>query len=290
MSTVTPITHKIANKTLSAQLSDTVAAIVSAYSAAPKVAVILGSGLGGFAEQLPTPTALKYSDLPHFPKQVGDGVSGHKGQLLLSPWKDSHIVCLQGRFHYYEGYDSHAVTYPIRLLKALGVETLIVTNAAGGINPQFRAGDLMLINDHLNLTGRNPLIGPNDDTIGPRFPDMTEAYSLDLKEKAKAIAAQHNIPLQQGVYAGLLGPCYETPAEVKMLQGLGADAVGMSTVAEVITARHAGLNIVGISCITNAAAAEGNEALNHQEVLDAGRAASQRFETLVSQLIDAIAD
>lgn len=281
----------VLSPTTSSHLADTVAAVTSIYPERPSIGIILGSGLGGFASQLTSPVAVPYGELPHFPKQVGDGVSGHKGQLLLAPWQaDSghdlgHIACLQGRFHYYEGYDSAAVTYPIRLLKALGVKTLIVTNAAGGINPNFAAGDLMLITDHLNLTGRNPLVGPNDDTMGPRFPDMTEAYSSDLRDKALAVAKTHDIPLKQGIYAGLLGPCYETPAEVRMLRGLGADAVGMSTVSEVITARHAGMTVVGLSCITNAAAAEGNEALNHTEVLETGKHASQRFETLVGGLL-----
>lgn len=249
----------------------------------PTIGVILGSGLGGFVDALPNPTVLPYADLPNFPEST---VAGHSGQLAVSTLESGQtIACLQGRFHYYEGHGHNAVAYPVRTLKALGVETLIVTNAAGGINNQFNPGDLMCITDHINFMGRNPMEGPNNDSLGARFFDMADAYNSDLRSTLMQTANSLDIQLHEGVYAGVLGPCYETPAEINMLKTLGAHAVGMSTVPEVIVANHCGLKSVGVSCITNMAAGIAEHQLNHEEVLETGKQAAERFNTLLQQFI-----
>lgn len=252
----------------------------------PSIGIILGSGLGGFVDALPSPQLFKYADLPHFPQST---VSGHSGQLAISTLENgSTIACLQGRFHYYEGHGHQAVAYPVRTLKALGVHTLIVTNAAGGINSEFQAGDLMCITDHINMMGRNPMEGPNNDELGPRFFDMANAYNKDLRRTLMDTASTLNIDLKEGVYAGVLGPCYETPAEIRALKTLGADAVGMSTVPEVIVASHCGIKSVGISCITNMAAGIATHSLNHEEVLETGQQAAQKFNQLLTTLINTL--
>ena len=227
-----------------------------------KIAVVLGSGLGGFSDALTRPQYLPYSQIPNFPVST---VEGHFGQFVHGFIGETPVLLMQGRVHRYEGYSAQQVVFPIRTLKNWGIEKLILTNAAGGINSEFDVGDLMLITDHLNLTGDSPLVGPNDSKLGVRFVDMTEAYSKRLIQLAKSI--QPN--LREGIYAGLLGPCYETPAEVRMLKTLGADAVGMSTVPEVIVGRHCGLRIAGLSCITNAAAGLGgaSQVVSAEEVL-----------------------
>lgn len=249
----------------------------------PTVGVILGSGLGGFVDALPNPQIFKYADLPHFPQST---VSGHSGQLAIATLENGPtIACLQGRFHYYEGHGHDAVAYPVRALKALGVKTLVVTNAAGGINTSFKPGDLMCITDHINLMGRNPLEGPNNEALGPRFFDMANAYNRDLRATLMQTATSLGIDLKEGVYAGVLGPCYETPAEIKAFKTLGGDAVGMSTVPEVIVANHCGLNTVGISCITNMAAGIATHSLNHDEVLETGRDAATQFNQLLTHFI-----
>ncbi len=250
-------------------------------------AVILGSGLGEFADGLQNVHYVNYADIPHFHQPT---ISGHAGRLAIGEIAPGFpIACMQGRFHYYEGHDLNTVVFPTRVLKALGAEFLIVTNAAGGVNTQFPPGTLMLIEDHLNLTGTNPLIGPNPEFLGPRFLDMTQAYDSKLRQMAQEVAAHHTITLESGVYAGLSGPTYETPAEVRMLRTLGADAVGMSTVPEVIVANHMGIKVLGISCITNAAAGITGEKLNHQEVMDTAEQTKQRFVTLLSGLLNQLA-
>lgn len=251
------------------------------------VAVVLGSGLGELPEALLSKNtgclSVPYSDIPGFQSVA---VDGHKGQLLLLKLLGKWTAFLQGRFHYYEGHSMEQVVFPVRVLKILGATTLMLTNAAGGINPDFSAGDLMLISDHLNLMGDNPLRGKNDALLGARFPDMSEAYTPTLRKKMHQFAAQHKIDLKEGVYAGMSGPCYETPAEVRMLKALGADAVGMSTVPEVIAARHMGMNVLGLSCITNAAAGVKEGAiLSHNEVIDTAHDASRRLWTLITHML-----
>ncbi|MGM1046031.1 purine-nucleoside phosphorylase [Paenibacillus uliginis N3/975] len=248
----------------------------------PEVGLILGSGLGVLADLLEDTVSIPYSDIPHFPVST---VEGHEGELLLGKIQDRPVVLMKGRFHMYEGYGPELTAFPVRVMKQLGVKSLLVTNAAGGINTSFEPGDLMLITDHLNMTGRNPLIGPNDPALGVRFPDMSEAYSRRLRKLALETAESQGITLQQGVYAGLLGPTYETPAEIVMLRTLGADAVGMSTVSEVIVARHSGLEVLGISCISNMAAGILDQPLSHDEVMETAEKVREKFLGLVMAVI-----
>ena len=231
----------------------------------PKIGLVLGSGLGVLAEQMTRAVKIPYRDIPSFPIST---VPGHAGQLVLGKLGGNDVVTMQGRFHYYEGYALSEVTFPVRVMHELGVETVIVTNAAGGINESFESGDLMLIRDHINFTFRNPLIGRNQPEWGPRFPDMSEAYDRSLRKLAREVASEQGIRLQEGVYAGVTGPSYETPAEIRMLRTLGGDAVGMSTVPEVIVARHMGMRVLGISCITNMAAGVLDQPLSHEEVME----------------------
>ena len=247
------------------------------------IAVVLGSGLGDYVDALENAKAVDYRDIPHFPVST---VSGHKGRWYTGTLHGRRVCMMQGRFHAYEGYDLSDVTMPIRVMQRLGVSTVILTNAAGGVNLAYQAGDLMLINDFLNLTGKNPLIGPNIDEYGPRFPDMTYALDRDLKALALATADRLNIPLQQGVYCWLNGPTYETPAEIRMTRILGADAVGMSTVPEIIVARHSGMKTVGISCITNMAAGVLDQPLNHAEVMEMGNKVKGTFRALLDAMIE----
>lgn len=231
----------------------------------PELGLILGSGLGQVAEEIEDQLVIPYQDIPHMPVST---VSGHAGQLVMGYWCGHPVVCFQGRFHYYEGYGMKEVTFPVRLLAALGAKYLIVTNAAGGINPDLNPGDLMLITDHINFMGTNPLIGPNDPDLGPRFSSMTTAYDRDLATLAQEVAAKEGIKLKQGIYIGVTGPSFETPAELKAFAFWGADAVGMSTVPEVIVARHADLRVLAISVITNTARGEAHEVAQHGQVLD----------------------
>ena len=248
----------------------------------PRIALILGSGLGAIADTFDDRVAISYEDLPGMPRST---VAGHAGQLVLGRLGGVPLVAMQGRVHLYEGHDPAVIANGVHLMRALGASVLIVTNAAGGLNPDFTPGDLMLITDQLNLTGKSPLVGPNDESIGPRFPDMGEAYTPALRATAREAAAEVNVALREGVYAGVLGPQYESPAEVRMLRMLGGDAVGMSTVLEVIAARHAGLRVVGISCITNAAAGLADEVLDHADVERVAKEARARFGGLVRALV-----
>ena len=268
---------------MSSFLETCVAAIrAKAPGAAPKLGIILGSGLGAFADALSGSVAIPYSELPHFPQS---SVPGHAGRLVVGALAGEPIVAMQGRVHFYEGYSAHEVAFPARVLCALGVKTLVVTNAAGGINLGFQVGDLMAITDHLNLAGYNPLIGPNDDKLGPRFPDMSHAYDPKLRELLMKSAATEGVKLQQGVYACLSGPSYETPAEIRMLRTLGADAVGMSTVPEVIAAAHMGVKVAGISCITNLAAGIGQHKLSHDEVAEVASRVRGTFQKLLERFL-----
>ncbi len=247
----------------------------------PEVGLVLGSGLGDMVDEIEDAIRIPYEEIPDFPVST---VAGHAGALVYGNLKDHKVIALQGRFHYYEGYDIQKVTYPIRIFNELGVKQLIVTNACGGVNENFKPGDLMIINDHINLTGVNPLIGSNVESHGPRFVDMTQAYSPRTKEILYAIAAEEGYQLQEGVYTWFTGPTYETPAEIKMTRVIGGDAVGMSTVPEVIVANHCGIEVTGISCITNLAAGM-QASLNHQEVIEVTQAQKPRFKHLVSQLV-----
>lgn len=266
------------------QLAATVA-YISTHSPykKPKGVVILGSGLGAFAETLKEPCFIDYKDIPHFQKP---SVEGHAGRLVfgeIAP--DFPVVCMQGRFHYYEGHSMNSVVFPLRVLRQMGAEFLVVTNAAGGINLGFKPGTLMLIEDHLNLMGNNPLIGPNISDLGPRFPDLSEAYSAELRQLAHQVSVERQIDMARGVYAAVTGPTYETPAEVRMLRGLGADAVGMSTVPEVIAANHMGMAVLGISCITNLAAGLSGQKLSHSEVMETAEQTRQRFMDLLGGVL-----
>jgi purine-nucleoside phosphorylase len=248
----------------------------------PEIGLILGSGLGVLADLIEEPVTISYDEIPHFPVST---VEGHASELIVGRIKDKPVLIMKGRFHLYEGYAVDVVSFPVRVMKALGISKLIVTNAAGGINTDYQPGDLMLIQDHINFTARNPLIGPNENELGARFPDMSEAYSKRLRGIAKQIGLDQEIPMQEGVYVGLLGPTYETPAEIRMLRILGADAVGMSTVPEVIVARHAGIEVLGISCISNMAAGILDQPLSHEEVMETTERVKEKFLNLILAII-----
>ena len=234
----------------------------------PSVGVVLGSGLGAFADELTERTDIPYGDIPGWP---GSTAVGHAGKLTVGKLGSLTVAVMAGRAHLYEGYSPAQVTYGVRVLGSIGVRSMVFTNAAGGINLQLERGGLVLISDHINLQGSNPLAGPNDDSLGPRFPDMSEAYWRDYRETAKLVAAELCIPMPEGVYAAMLGPSYETPAEIRYLRAIGADVVGMSTVPEVIVAHHMGIKVLGISCVTNMAAGIiPQQKINHEEVLETG--------------------
>jgi len=263
-------------------IQEAAAYIQSKISETPEVGLILGSGLGVLAELVEQPVTIAYGDIPHFPVST---VEGHAGELLIGKIAGRTVAMMKGRFHMYEGYGPELTAFPVRVMKAIGVSKLLVTNAAGGINTSYKPGDLMLISDHLNMTGRNPLIGANDNRLGVRFPDMSQAYSPQLRQKAKDVAASQGVELQEGVYVGFLGPNYETPAEIRMLRVLGGDAVGMSTVSEVIVAQHAGMEVLGISCISNMAAGILDQPLSHDEVMETAELVRDQFLKLVIGII-----
>ncbi len=259
--------------------------ILTRTARTPRIAVILGSGLGAFADSLQNSISIDYGELDGFPRPT---VAGHSGKLVLGEHAGRDVLVMAGRFHYYEGHSLDAVGFPIRVLRQLGIRYLLVTNSAGGINPAFNVGDLMVIEDHLNLIGANPLYGPNADAFGPRFPDMTQAYDPAIRACMETAAAARGFKLQHGVYAGLSGPTYETPAEIRMLRVLGADSVGMSTVPEVTVARHSGIRVGGISCISNKAAGMGDEELDHSHVATAAQAVAGDFIGLLGGTIEAM--
>jgi len=251
----------------------------------PQVGLILGSGLGAFADSFEKPVSIDYGDIPHFPRSH---VVGHKGRLVLGTRSGASCVAMQGRVHMYEGHTAATAAFPARVLVALGAKVIIVTNAAGGLNPAWMPGTLMLIRDHIDMMHDHALRGPNDERLGPRFPDMTHAYAPELRALVKEVAASANIQLQEGVYVAMPGPCYETPAEVKMLRGLGADATGMSTVPEVCVARHMSARVIGISCITNQAAGITGNALSHEEVTETATRVRATFEGLLDRILGAL--
>jgi len=255
--------------------------IKSKIKSHPDIGLILGTGLGGLAQAIQNPTSIPYLELPDWPVST---VMGHTGQLVIGELEGQSVLAMQGRAHFYEGYSMQQVTLPVRVMQRLGIKILIVTNAAGGIHPDFVAGDVMLITDNLNLagmTGLNPLIGPNLDELGPRFPDMSQAYDRQLCDLARKISREGNLVLREGVYAGLSGPSFESPADLRFLRMAGADAVGMSTTSEVIVARHGGTRVLGFSGISNKASLDGNSITSHEEVLDAGRVIVPKLETLI---------
>ncbi len=247
----------------------------------PEIGIILGSGLGELADEY-CDTAISYSDIPGFEAST---VSGHKGRLVFAEINSKNVMMMQGRFHFYEGHSIQKVVFPVKVMKKLGVKTLIVTNAAGGVNPDFKPSDLMIITDHINHMGVNPLIGLNDDSMGKRFPDMSEVYTQKYVKLAENIGKSLGIDLQKGVYMAFTGPSYETPAEVKMARVIGADAVGMSTVPEAVTACWAGMNVIGLSCICNSAAGVSTVGLSHEDVIKAANDAKDKFKKLVKEII-----
>jgi purine-nucleoside phosphorylase len=270
-----------------ARLDALEAAVRSRTDLVPELGIVLGSGLGDLANELSDPVAIPFADLPGWPAATAPG---HVGRLLLGQLEGRPVVMLQGRFHLYEGNDPGLVVQPVLLFRRLGAKAVVLTNAAGGLDPTFRPGTLMLITDHINLTGRNPLTGPNADGVGPRFQDLTEAWSPRLRAQLAAAAAAESVDVAEGIYVGLTGPTYETPAEVRMLASLGGHAVGMSTVLECIAARWTGLEVCGISLVTNAGAGYSGEPLTHEEVLEAGREAGPRMVRLVRRFVRDLAD
>ena len=269
------------------QLTSAVAAVRARTAHAPTIGLVLGSGLGDFAERLEHRAHIDYGDIPGFPVS---SVHGHAGRLVLGRLAGAHIVAMQGRVHYYEGHPLDRVTFPIRVLVGLGAQTLIITNAAGGINRAYQPGDLVLLRDHLNLFPGSPLRGENDERLGVRFPDMTEAYDGKLRELARDVGRKMGLELAEGVYAGSQGPAYETPAEVRMLAALGADLAGMSTVPEVLVARHMGARVLGISCVTNLAAGMSGQPLSHDEVTETATRVRQTFATLLEGILMRLAE
>jgi len=264
------------------QISQAVAFIREKSRVTPQTGVVLGSGLGEFADTLVEKTVIEYADIPHFRKV---SVSGHAGRLILGRIGTSFVAVLQGRYHYYEGHDIGDVVFPVRVLAALGIRSLLLTNAAGGIGNELQPGDLVIIRDHINLMGVNPLRGRNDERLGPRFPDMSAVYDPDFQEVIADAQRGLGLTVKKGVYAGLIGPSYETPAEIRMLKTLGADTVGMSTVPEAICARHMGVRVAGISCVTNLAAGISKQPLNHAEVTETAERVKKDFTRLLNLVI-----
>jgi purine-nucleoside phosphorylase len=271
--------------TILQQIEETVKAIRAVYAGTPKAGIVLGSGLGNLTSEIVVEKEIAYTDIPHFPVST---VEGHQGKLIFGQISGKRVVILSGRFHYYEGYTPAQVVYPIRVLKFLGVETLLLSNAAGGMNAAFRVGDLMIIKDHISFFVVNPLLGKNELLLGPRFPDMSEPYDRTLIQRAKGIAANLKIAVHEGVYAGVTGPTFETRAEYKLLHIAGGDAVGMSTVQEVIAARHLGLSVFAMSVITDLGIREEDNVITHEEVLQAAAAAEPKLTALFKGIIETL--
>lgn len=267
---------------LVAQLAEAAAFVRSRSPLAPRVGLVLGSGLGEFAKSLDDPVAIPYGEIPHFARSTA---VGHRGELVLGTARGVPVAVMAGRVHLYEGYPVSQVVFPVRMLARMGVDALVLTNAAGSVNVDFRPGELVVLSDHVNLTGTNPLIGPNEDELGPRFPDMSDAYDADLRKVATQACADAGVPARSGVYLGLLGPSYETPAEIRMARALGADVVGMSTVLEVIAARHMGVRCVGLSCVTNMAAGVLPQKIDHREVLEVGERVKQGLIDVLGRIV-----
>lgn len=275
----------ISEKEYAEKLSEAKDYIKEKVNILPELGIILGSGLGGFAQIIEDKVTIPYGDIPNFPVST---VEGHKGQLVFGKVQGKPIVAMQGRFHYYEGYNMKEVTFPVRVMQALGIKGLIVTNAAGGINSTFHPGDLILIKDHINMMGDNPLRGANLSDFGPRFPDMSQAYDPEWRKKALTLAQELGISSQEGIYAAMSGPSYESPAEIRFLRTVGADLVGMSTAPEVIVANHGGMRVLGISCVTNMAAGILDQRLSHAEVMETAERIEKQFVRFVEALVKAL--
>ncbi|QVL33169.1 purine-nucleoside phosphorylase [Telmatocola sphagniphila] len=269
--------------TLSEQIATATTAIRKQWSGQPKIGIILGTGLGALTQDIQQDVVIPYADLPHFPHST---VLGHKGQLVCGKIAGHSVVVMDGRFHFYEGYRLQQITFPVRVMKALGCEILLVSNACGGLNPQFSKGDIMLIEDHINLMGDNPLIGPNDDKLGDRFPDMSEPYDRNLLALAKEVSREVKIPVQQGVYVAVAGPNLETRAEYRFLRTIGADVVGMSTVPEVIVAVHSKMRCLGFSIVTDMCLPDALHAVSHEEIIAVANEAEKKLRTLVHSIIE----
>jgi purine-nucleoside phosphorylase len=263
------------------QIDKAADAIRKRTSYRPRVGLILGSGLNGLADSVQKAAVIPYGELPNWPVST---VQGHAGRLVIGDLEGQTALVMQGRIHFYEGYSMSQITLPVRVMLRLGLEMMLVTNAAGGVNPEFTPGDVMLITDNLNLVammGGNPLMGPNIDELGPRFPDMSQAYDRNLMNLARQVASSENIPLREGIYCALSGPSFEGPADLRFLRGIGADAVGMSTVPEVIVARHGGMRVLGLSGISNKANLDGSTATTHEEVIEAGKVITPKIEKII---------
>lgn len=270
---------------LTEQLAETTAYIQKQVSLTPEAGIVLGSGLGGLVNEMTIIKEIDYSDIPHFPVST---VEGHHGKLIFGDMGGRKVVCMAGRFHFYEGYSAAAVAYPIRVMKALGIGTLLISNAAGGVNPGFKVGDIMIIEDHISFFVTNPLLGKNEEELGTRFPDMSEPYKKDLIAKAEAIASKLGITVKKGVYCGVTGPTFETRAEYKLIHRLGGDAVGMSTVQEVIAGVHAGLPVFAMSVITDIGIREEENIITHEEVLQAAKDAAPRLTRIFREMVTAL--
>jgi purine-nucleoside phosphorylase len=271
---------------LMTQLNETASFIKSKINSTANTAIILGSGLGNLSKEIQIDFAIEYHEIPHFPVST---VEGHKGRLILGTLNGKKVWVMEGRFHFYEGYQAEQVVYPIRVLSLLGVQNLLLSNAAGGVNPNYHVGDLMIIKDHISLFTINPLIGKNEETLGTRFPDMSEPYSFTFIEKAKAIAAANQIKVHEGVYVGVTGPTFETKAEYKLIKNVGGDVVGMSTVQETIAAVHCGMKVFAMSVVTDLGIREDNNVITHEEVLAAAHAAEPKLTIIFSALLKEIA-
>ena len=279
------MTEQVASTGLYERAEHAARIIRSRTTETPRIAIVLGSGLGGFAEDFEESVAIPYEDVPGFSRSTAEG---HAGRLVIGKIEQVPLLAMQGRVHFYEGYSLEQVTFPIRTFKLLGIKTLVLTNAAGGVNVQLTQGALMVLSDHINLMGDNPLRGPNDPRFGPRFPDMTSAYSAELQEIAVEEGRSLGVEIRRGVYAALAGPSYETPSEIHLLRTLGADAVGMSTVPEVIVARQMNIEVLGISCITNMAAGISDEPINHEEVMATGDRVRETFTQLLRRVVSRV--
>ncbi|MEI2738194.1 MAG: purine-nucleoside phosphorylase [Chitinophagaceae bacterium] len=267
------------------QFSETVKFLQKQYKGIPTVGIVLGSGLGKFTEEIMVEKEVAYEDIPHFPVST---VEGHKGKLIFGKLNGKTVVAMAGRFHFYEGYPAQDIVFPIRVMKLLGVETLLLSNAAGGVNPEYKVGDIMIIKDHVSLFTPNPLIGKNISEFGPRFPDMSEPYKKHLIEKAKVIAVTHGFDVKEGVYVAVTGPTFETRAEYKMIHIMGCDVVGMSTVQECIVANHAGMQVFAMSVVTDVGLGTEHIVITHEEVLEAARHAEPKLATIFKELVAAI--
>lgn len=270
---------------LMSQLAETVSFIKSKVNVDSTIGIILGSGLGNLAEVIKTDVAIPYTEIPHFPVST---VKGHGGKLIFGELGGKKVIVMSGRFHFYEGYSSHQVVYPVRVMKMLGVETLLLSNAAGAVNSTYKVGDLMIINDHISFFTENPLLGKNEEDLGTRFPDMSEPYSMDLIAKAKAIAANNNIQVHEGVYTAVTGPTFETHAEYRLIKVIGSDVVGMSTVQENIAAIHCGMKVFAVSVVTDLGIREDNNVITHEEVLQAAKEAEPKLTLIFKELIKVV--